>query len=647
MTIIRFRRGNKANMPASAPSGMPLWCEDTKELYLGTGDNVELIGKNTDISNISGTLIPYSVNYGNCDSNGYADLIQKVSDTEISFKVGGTYPNICITFPNGNHYEIAEIPNISGLNVDTKYTFVIFKENLTELENDTYRAVAIAVQVGYEQVERIPALTSDSHEGYTATYLGTLGFDPYNIFDDNADTNVYAYHSGWPPQGYYPAGSLDTSEGISRCSSFVLTFDEIKNIEYLVVKSNPYGSGGRLNYLTSTDGGVTWSDPSANITLTNTTAIDIKQNVNAIKFRFYHGYTVVDDLAFPGQKWYTRWQISVTDIDIYEKVAYPGGAIAEDVKFPEDYDQSIVPAMTAYNSGGWTASASNDNGGMEAYRAFDGSYADNNRWYTGANNIGWLKIVKDSGTFDISRIAITAPEDATYTSTPKDFTIKDEADNVLATFTNQIYSPNETKYFDVTGNNISAIKIDVTSTNGGSGITAKEVKLYTAVTSQAGDLVLLTNQIPLRSYLRDSSGWIEKQFVKLGQVQKISGLIGTPISYAFNGICRKVVPIPSSRWQAVNVDMNIGSEYQAQGNLICITANNGYSAGQKGFNFLNRDSSGGSATFPPLKFYDENTLTLLMCEAYAISYHTSRMSELLIGYGSTTWEVELIAKRSF
>ena len=39
-TSIRVRRGNKANLPASAPSGMLLWCEDTKELYMGTGTSV-------------------------------------------------------------------------------------------------------------------------------------------------------------------------------------------------------------------------------------------------------------------------------------------------------------------------------------------------------------------------------------------------------------------------------------------------------------------------------------------------------------------------------------------------------------------------------------------------------------------------------
>lgn len=43
---LQFKRGLKSNLPTSAPSGMPLWCEDTKELFMGTGDGVEKVGSN-------------------------------------------------------------------------------------------------------------------------------------------------------------------------------------------------------------------------------------------------------------------------------------------------------------------------------------------------------------------------------------------------------------------------------------------------------------------------------------------------------------------------------------------------------------------------------------------------------------------------
>jgi len=41
---IQFKRGLKNNLPSSADVGMPLWCTDTKELYIGTGNGVSKVG---------------------------------------------------------------------------------------------------------------------------------------------------------------------------------------------------------------------------------------------------------------------------------------------------------------------------------------------------------------------------------------------------------------------------------------------------------------------------------------------------------------------------------------------------------------------------------------------------------------------------
>ena len=41
-TNIRIRRGSKSQMPSIAPSGMPLYCEDTNQLYIGTGNGVTI-----------------------------------------------------------------------------------------------------------------------------------------------------------------------------------------------------------------------------------------------------------------------------------------------------------------------------------------------------------------------------------------------------------------------------------------------------------------------------------------------------------------------------------------------------------------------------------------------------------------------------
>jgi len=44
---LQFKRGLKTNLPSSAPSGMPLWCTDTKELYIGTESGIQKIGSDS------------------------------------------------------------------------------------------------------------------------------------------------------------------------------------------------------------------------------------------------------------------------------------------------------------------------------------------------------------------------------------------------------------------------------------------------------------------------------------------------------------------------------------------------------------------------------------------------------------------------
>ncbi|MBR2526849.1 hypothetical protein IKE67_10350 [bacterium] len=66
-TNIRLRRGKKSELPTSAPSGTPLWCEDTKELYVGTDNGIAKVGVNdlsssTDNTNV---LNPVGINSGN------------------------------------------------------------------------------------------------------------------------------------------------------------------------------------------------------------------------------------------------------------------------------------------------------------------------------------------------------------------------------------------------------------------------------------------------------------------------------------------------------------------------------------------------------------------------------------------------------
>ena len=58
---IRFKRGKKADLPKSANSGTPLWCEDTNELYVGTGSSVSKIGVVSDTDDTTNSLNPIGV----------------------------------------------------------------------------------------------------------------------------------------------------------------------------------------------------------------------------------------------------------------------------------------------------------------------------------------------------------------------------------------------------------------------------------------------------------------------------------------------------------------------------------------------------------------------------------------------------------
>lgn len=70
---IQFKRGNKIDLPSFAPSGMPLWCEDTKELYIGTENGVANVNSpNTPIKN----LVPSTTNVSlECDTAYYLNLL--------------------------------------------------------------------------------------------------------------------------------------------------------------------------------------------------------------------------------------------------------------------------------------------------------------------------------------------------------------------------------------------------------------------------------------------------------------------------------------------------------------------------------------------------------------------------------------------
>jgi len=637
MTVIRFRRGNKSELPIAAPSGMPLWCEDTKKLYLGTDNGIEpIIGENS----FSTGFIPYSVNSGNQDSNGFANLINKVSATEVSFKVGSSYPNMGITFPNGNYYVVSSLANILDLSSDGIYIFVLMENNLTSLEDGTFSGIANAVRVGYtSQDNSIPVMTSNSQENFTVN-----AFDPYNdsekpnaylLFDkDNATGISFAWGYG---HGIYATLSYIVPIKMTKCQFYAPTSSGSLSG---IVSIRAYGSNDGIN----------WTEVLYTGDMRTTGNINSAPTFDCHSPDYYTHYKFqVTTVNLVGG--YSSTTSNIRTINPYYDQEFLGGNITEDIKFSEEYDESLVPAKAnddgVIDGTGWTSSASTYLSNWYPWKAFDGGYDTyGDAWSTLGTDIAWLKLTKDSGTFNLTRISIQGADN--LTQSPKDFTIKDELDNVLATFTNQTWEAFEVKYFDVIGIGISAVKVDVTDTSNGNSIVIAEVKLYGEVTTADGDLHVFINQKPLKSYLRQSTGWIEKQFVKLGQVQKLSGLLGTPISYAFNGYnISQLITIPVATRQIIEHAHNIGSYCFGDAELVCISDSGGYSAGDTITEFYARTPDNNFAFNRP--YYKNNMVVRHGTWHISNGLFTSVTKDYKLTFEilATNFKIRFITKRGF
>ena len=103
MTGIRFRRGNKINLPILAPSGMPLWCEDSKEFYIGTGDNIQKIGGSVEyqqLFNANGYIkLPNGliIQWGTRTLSNRSEGVTITDTLPIVFPNAGLLPIVCGT----------------------------------------------------------------------------------------------------------------------------------------------------------------------------------------------------------------------------------------------------------------------------------------------------------------------------------------------------------------------------------------------------------------------------------------------------------------------------------------------------------------------------------------------------------------------
>ena len=78
----------------------------------------------------------------------------------------------------------------------------------------------------------------------------------------------------------------------------------------------------------------------------------------------------------------------------------------------------------------------------------------------------------------------------------------------------------------------------------------------------------------------NGSSWVITQYVKLGQVIKSGGVIGTPVSYALNGtFTSQLLPLPGANINTTFAH-NIGSESSVEFYAKCITPLSGFTVGK-------------------------------------------------------------------
>lgn len=314
---------------------------DSSENFSVADGTVDTHAVNLGQLNAKFPYVSYSVNYGNTDANGYADLIEKISDTEVAFKVGGAYPNMGVTFPNGKHYEISEIPNVSGLDSDGLYKYCIFESNLAKLENGTYRGLITSVSATYHYYDNINILT-----GFTSNTKGGItvsathgGSNAYLAVDGNSGTGW----SGAGGQTYYnPYPFVPGSGGVV---DYFIDFDTPKSFWKFSIKQrgNWYGYG-ELYF--SGDAGNTWTkacDFSGNNNGTETAYVfsEFKNMpINKVRVRFTGlGY------------WHTYGSevhagMDIYSMGLYETVTFEGVQITEGYTAPAEREDGDLHCYT-------------------------------------------------------------------------------------------------------------------------------------------------------------------------------------------------------------------------------------------------------------------------------------------------------------
>ena len=514
-------------------------------------------------------------------------------------------PNMMVTFPDSSSYEISRISDISVtnsiLNTDGTYNLILEKNNLSRLDDGTYSADVSAVILGGTSTTLLPALsgniTGDNkiYLRYNGVPVNTPPSDLFKLMDHDYGTAISLNFV----TGYNIDIILKLKDPITMKYLNVFS-EEDSSLEIGGYKTpklyKVYGADSDASSNSSSwkllydqnDSSVYINDNSTLTPLSDSTDSEIS---NSTPYQYYR----IEIIPESGQ---TGTRL-LNEITFYYEQTLSGGNINEGYTLDSAYSKpsynSIVPIMTSNNFSGWVARASSEESSTyTAYKAFDGISKSTTGWHSGTGDLSadssvYLSIGKALGTFSITGISISAT--SSTANAPRDFTIQDQLGNILKTVTGVTWNKNETKYYDVVGNNINSLKIVVTSTNQSiisltpsSKVHIGEVKVYQTISASGiiGDYFLNISCKPYQPLKKFSTGWVENQFLKIGEVSKIEGILQTPLSYAFNG---KYTSNQVLSWKSKTpylLQHNIGTSIcNSKVSLLCRQSDLGYLEGDK------------------------------------------------------------------
>lgn len=383
--------------------------------------------------------IPYSVTSGKQDANGYADFIQKDSDTQITILAGNSNPNLGVCYPDGSTETISsDIVINSGLSNNGTYTFLKEKGNSTP----------VALNISPANQNLLVDFNDGTANDKYGNTLVTIGSPTYtnNKFNSNGTTGL-------------KYTTINTLGQGSWCLEGRFKFNTNNTQYYLFANSTQFGI--RL-YRHSN----------------NKLLLDLSSNGSS--------YDIASDTIGAKADFDTTSEYHIAlEFDGSSYKVYVNGIL----------DQVVTSSSKVYSS---------------------------------LPNL----------IFGVSYDSSTSPLAGTM-------------DDLRVTIGNTRYAPTGTsigaQYFTPPAS--GSLTVD------GNQLTES---LLPPSGGNNGDYWLQYGVRPYQPYKKVSGSWTATQFVKLGEASKASGTLGTPVSYAFNGVYDSG-DISTTSGNNVTKNHNIGS----------------------------------------------------------------------------------------